>query len=349
MIPIAKPITASEEKEAVNAVIDSGMLAQGKQVAEFEENFAKFIGADHAVACSSGTTALTMALTCLNIKGSVLVPSFTFIASVTSVLSVNAKPVFVDIDPKTYCIDVEDVKKKLTKDVEAIMPVHLYGQCANMDEISDLAQRNDLYVIEDACQAHGAEWNDKKAGVLGDAGCFSFYPTKNMTTAEGGIITTNNDMLAARLRAFRDHGQVERYLHSSLGYNFRMTNIHAAIGIEQLKKLPKFNEARIKNAEYLDTHLDVDPPYVHPKAKHVYHQYTVRVEERDAYTKQLSANGVGYGIYYPMGAHKQPVINSDVFLPETDKACDEVLSLPIHPALEKKDLKRIVETMNSVK
>ena len=163
------------------------------------------------------------------------------------------------------------------------------------------------------------------------------------------MVTTNNAMLAARMRAFRDHGQSKRYVHDSLGYNFRMTNLHAAIGIEQLKKLPEFNEARRKNAEYFDTRLDVDSPYVHPKAKHVYHQYTIRVEDREAYTQHMQANGIGYGIYYPIGSHKQPVINSDVFLPETDKACDEVLSLPIHPALKKEDLEQIVETMNGVR
>ena len=349
MIPIAKPLTGKEEKDAVMRVLDSGMLAQGEQVREFEEAFAKFIGVDHAVACTNGTTALMMALNALNIKGKVLVPSFTFIASVTSILSVDAEPVFVDIDPKTYTLDIEDARKKLTPDVEAIMPVHLYGQCANMDEVLELAQRNDIYVIEDACQAHGAEWGGRKAGSMGDAAAFSFYPTKNMTTGEGGMVTTNNAMLAARLRAFRDHGQEARYLHSSLGYNFRMTNIHAAIGIEQLKKLPKFNEARRKNAEYLDTHLDADSPYVHPKAKHVYHQYTIRVQDREAYTRHLQANGIGFGIYYPMGVHKQPVIHSDVLLPETDRACDEVLSLPVHPALTKEDLKKIVETVNGVR
>ncbi|MFC2175100.1 DegT/DnrJ/EryC1/StrS family aminotransferase [archaeon] len=347
-IPIAKPLTGDEEKKAIEEVLASGMLAQGEQVAQFEENFAKFIGVKHAVACGNGTLALMMALNCLNIKGKVLVPGFTFIASATSVLGVNAKPVFVDIDPKTYCIDIEDAKKKLDKDVEAIMPVQLYGQCANMDEVTSFAQKNELYVIEDACQAHGAEWNGKKAGALGDAGCFSFYPTKNMTTAEGGMVTTDNDALAARLRVFRDHGQARRYFHDSLGYNFRMTNIHAAIGVEQLKKLPNFNEKRRKNAEYFDTHLDVDSPYVHQKARHVYHQYTVRVSDREKYTKHLSAGGIGYGVYYPLGVHKQPVINSGDLLPETDKACDEVLSLPVHPALRKDDLERIVEAMNSV-
>ncbi|MCK4327429.1 MAG: DegT/DnrJ/EryC1/StrS family aminotransferase [Candidatus Diapherotrites archaeon] len=347
-IPISKPLTGKEEKRAVADVLASGMLAQGEQVAQLEEEFAKFCGVKHAVACTSGTAALVMALNCLNIKGSVLVPSFTFIASVTSILAVNAKPVFVDIDPRTYCIDVEDAKKKLSPDVEAIMPVHLYGQCANMDEVRELAQKNELYIIEDAAQAHGAEWGGTKAGALGDAGCFSFYPTKNMTTGEGGMVTTNNDALAARLRVFRNHGQSSRYVHNSLGYNIRMTNIHAAIGVEQLKKLPKFNRARQKNAEYLDTHLDVDSPYVHHKAKHVYHQYTVRVQDREAYTRELAANGIGYGIYYPVGAHRQPAVASEAILPETDKACDEVISLPVHPGVKKEGLKRIVEAMNSL-
>ena len=345
-IPIAKPMTGKEEVEAIGEVMASGMLAQGKQIEEFEQAFADFVGVKPAVACSNGTAALVMALNCLNIKGSVLVPGFTFIASATSVLAVNAKPVFVDIDPRTYCLDVEDAKKKLSPDVEAIMPVHLYGQCADMDAVREFAQKNELYVIEDACQAHGAEWGGEKAGSMGDAGCFSFYPTKNMTTGEGGMVTTGNDALAARLRAFRNHGQSSRYVHDSLGYNIRMTNIHAAIGVEQLKKLPKFNRARQRNAEYLDTHLDVDSPYVHHKAKHVYHQYTVRVQDREAYMRKLAAAGVGYGVYYPIGAHKQPAVGSETVLPETDAACAEVISLPVHPGVKKEGLERIVEAMN---
>lgn len=349
IVPIAKPIIGAEEKKGISKVMASGMLAQGQQVAEFEKKFAKYIGTKHAVATSNGTTALMIALNCLNIKGDILVPSFTFISTVTSILYAGAKPVFVDIDPDTYCMDPKDAKKKITKRTEAILPVHLYGQPCEMDDIMNMAKRNELYVIEDACQAHGAEYNKKRVGSFGDAGCFSFYPTKNMTTGEGGMMTTDNDMLAARMRAYRDHGQEQRYWHTTLGYNFRMTNLNAAIGLEQLKKLPKFNNARIKNAKYYDKNIEniEITPFVAPHVKHVYHQYTIWVENREQFIEHLSARGIGYGVYYPRGAHHQPVINSKAKLKWTEDACDHVISIPVHPALTKKDLERVVSAINS--
>jgi len=348
-VSIAKPLIGAEEKKAVNAVLAGGMLAQGAQVAEFEKRFAKYIGTKHAIATSNGTTALMMALNSLNIKREVLVPSFTFIASVTSILYAGAKPVFVDIDPDTYCMDPKDAKKKITKKTSAIMPVHLYGQPCEMDDIMDLATRNDIYVIEDACQSHGAQYNKKKTGSFGDAGCFSFYPTKNMTTGEGGMVTTDNDMLASRIKAYRDHGQEQRYWHTSLGYNFRMTNINAAIGIEQLKKLNKFNSTRIKNAKYYNKNIEnVEmTPFEAPNVKHVYHQYTLWVDERDQFLQHLSARGIGYGVYYPVGAHEQPVVKSKAKLKWTKEACDHVVSIPIHAGLTKKDLERVVAAVNS--
>jgi perosamine synthetase len=346
-IPIALPLTGREEKRAIDQVLDSGILAQGEQVEEFEEKFAKFVGTDFAVACSSGTAALKMAIEALNIKREVLIPSFSFIATATSVLFNGAKPVFVDIDPKTYTIDPRDLERKITRDSQAIMPVHLYGQCANMDEIMEISEKHDLYVIEDAAQAHGAEWDSRRAGTFGEAGCFSFYPTKNMTTGEGGIVTTNNGAMAARMRSFRNHGQQDRYVHSILGYNFRMTNVHAAIGLAQLKKLDKFNAARRKNAEYYDAHLDVDSPFTHPKAKHVYHQYTVSVDKREDYQKHLAARGIGYGVYYPTPIHRQPVFGTGDRLPNTDRASDRVLSIPVHPGVSAADRKRVVDAMNS--
>jgi dTDP-4-amino-4,6-dideoxygalactose transaminase len=348
-IPIAKPIIGKEEKKAVNRVLASGMLAQGKEVEEFEKRFAKYIGTKHAIATTNGTSALMLALVGLNIKGEVLVPSFTHVSTATSILYAGAKPVFVDIDPDTYCMDPADAKKKITDKTEAILPVHLYGQPCQMDELRDLAQRDELYIVEDACQAHGAEFKGKRVGSLGDAGCFSFYPTKNMTTGEGGMVTTDNDMLALRMRAYRDHGQEQKYCHTTLGYNFRMTNIHAAIGIEQLKKLDRFNKARQANAKYYNKAIeDVEKtPFEALHCKHVYHQYTLWVDEREKFLQHLTANSIGYGVHYPRGAHQQPVINSSARLKWTEEACDHVASIPVHPSLSKKDLERVAEAVNS--
>jgi len=348
MIPIAKPQLGKEERNAVLDVMSSGKLAQGEKVQEFEEKFAKYVGTDYAVACSNGTVALMMAAKCLGISGEAIVPSFSFIASATSMLFSGASPVFADIDSLSYTMSPTDIRRKITSRTHAIVPVHLYGQCADMDEIMQIAEKNGLRVIEDACQAHGAKWDTKKAGSFGDAGCFSFYPTKNMTCGEGGMVTTNRADLDSSLRLYRSHGQPERYVHASLGYNFRMTDIQAAIGVEQLKKLDKFNAARAKNAKYYDSHLRCAQPYVFSEGKSCYHQYTIRVSNRDAVVESLVDRNIGYGIYYPVGAHRQPVFNTTDVLPNTDYACNHVLSIPVHPALSKRDLLEVCEAVNSV-
>ncbi len=258
MIPIAKPIIADDEIDEVVKVLRSGFIAQGPKVAEFEEKFAEYIGVKHAVAVSSGTTALHLALLAAGIgpNDEVITTPFTFAATGNSVLHVGAKPVFIDIDNKTYNLNPENIENVITDKTKAVMPVHLYGQPAEMDSIKQIAEDHDLIVIEDAAQAHGAVYKGKKAGSLGDMGCFSFYPTKNMTTSEGGIITTENEEMAEKARVLRSHGESERYTHVVLGYNFRMTDIAAAIGIVQLKKLDKFNEKRIENAKYLTERID---------------------------------------------------------------------------------------------
>ncbi|MDY7042585.1 MAG: DegT/DnrJ/EryC1/StrS family aminotransferase, partial [Chloroflexota bacterium] len=252
MIAIAKPLMGAEEKQAVLAVLDSGMLAQGDRVAEFEEAFAAFCGVKHAIATSSGTTALHVALLAHGIGpgDEVITTPFTFIASANSVLYVGAKPVFVDIDPTTFNLDPAKIEAAITPRTKAILPVHLFGLPCEMPAISVLAKEHGLAVIEDACQAHGADIKGRRAGSFG-TGCFSFYPTKNITTAEGGMITTDADDIAEHARLIRSHGMRRRYYHESLGYNFRMTDIHAAIGLAQLPKLESFNERRIANARYL--------------------------------------------------------------------------------------------------
>ncbi len=356
MIPIAKPIIGEKEKQLVMEVLSSGVIAQGPKVKEFEKQWAEYNGVKHAIAVSSGTAALHVALLAHGIGpgDEVITSPFTFIASANSILYCGAKPVFADIDEKTYNISPEKLNEKITRKTKAIMPVHLYGQCADMKAIMEIAEDHDLAVVEDACQAHGAELNGKKAGSY-STGAFSFYPTKNMTTGEGGIITTDDDALSERMRMLREHGSKARYHHEILGYNYRMTDIAAAIGIAQLERLPSYNETRIGNASYLNKKLagidGIITPYVMKGAEHVYHQYTIRVTsdsglERDAFTKMLSEKGIGTGIYYPIPVHKQAVYQrlgySDK-LPSAEKMASEVLSLPVHPSVSTKDLEYIAE------
>ncbi len=352
MIPIAKPWIGEEEKKEVERVLDSGMLAYGEWVKRFEREFAEYVGVKHALSTTSGTQALILALEAVGVRGKdVLVPSFTFIASATSIIRAGGRPVFVDVDPKTFNIDPKDVRRKITPETKAIMPVHLYGQMANMDEIMEIAEEHDLYVIEDSAQAHGAEWNGKKAGSVGHIAGFSFYPTKNMTTGEGGMVTTNDDELAERVAMLRNHGQTQRYMHEELGWNFRMTNIAAAIGLVQLKKLDRANEKRRENAKFYDETLkDVITPYADERAKHIYHQYTIRVKNRDALVEKFKKEGIGFGIYYPMGNHEQPIMKKLGYtanLPVTEELCRDVISIPVHPLLSDEDREKVAEVINS--
>jgi len=358
MIPIARPMIGDEEKEAVLRVLDSGQLAQGGVVAEFEEAFASYCRVKHAIATSNGTTALHVALLAHEIGpgDEVITVPFTFIASANSVVYVGAKPVFVDIDPVSFNIDPEQIEAAITPRTKAIMPVHLFGNPAEMGRIMEIAEKHQLVVIEDAAQAHGAEIDGKRAGSWG-TGCFSFYPTKNITTGEGGMVTTNDACVADRARLVRSHGMRVRYYHEILGYNFRMTNIHAAIGLAQMPKLDAFNEKRIANAAYLSAHLPQDTvqvPQVRDGTRHVFHQYTVRVLpplKRDTLRAHLTAQGVGSEVYYPVPVHKQELYLDMGYggqnFPESERASAQVLSLPVHPALTEDDLERVVEAVRS--
>jgi dTDP-4-amino-4,6-dideoxygalactose transaminase len=356
VIPIAKPLIGPEEEKAVSAVLKSGFIAEGEVVRDFETAFAKYIGVKHAVAVNSGTAALHVALIAAGVKSGdeVICPSFSFIATGNSILYCNAKPVFADVREDTFNVGVEDVEKKITKKTKAIMPVHLYGQPAEMKAITELCEDHNLALIEDACQAHGAEYDGKKVGSFG-VGCFSFYPTKNMATGEGGMITTDDDSIAERARMIRSHGMKVRYHHDMLGFNYRMTNVAAAIGVEQLKKLDGFNKKRIENAEYLTKKLsgarDIATPVVKKNVKHVFHQYTIKVagDGRDALIKKLTENGIGHGIYYPIAIHQQKLYKELGFkasLPITERLCGEVVSLPIHPAVSKEDLDKIANVIS---
>lgn len=354
MIPIAKPLIGPEEKQAVLEVLDSGILAQGPRVQAFEEAFAAMCGVKHAIATTSGTTALHTALLAHGIGpgDEVITSPFTFIASANSIVFVGAHPVFVDIDPRTFNINPNLIEAAITSRTRAIMPVHLFGLPCDMDAILSIADKYGLIVIEDACQSHGATYKGRKVGSFG-TGAFSLYPTKNMTSGEGGMITTNDDLIADRCRLIRQHGMRRRYYHDELGFNFRMTDIQAALGHEQLKKLEQFNRARQENARYLSAHLTgVITPYLPEGYEHVFHQYTVRVPngQRQALMEHLSQRGIGTAVYYPVPVHRQTFyiekLQYNVTLPEAERAAEEVLSLPVHPGLHPDDLTTIVGAVN---
>ena len=354
MIHIAKPLIGPEEKQAVMDVLDSGIIAQGPRVKAFEEAFAAMCGSKHAVATTSGTTALHVALLAHGIgKGDeVITPSFTFIASANSILYTGAVPIFVDIDPFTFNIDPNKIEALITEKTKAIMLVHLFGLVCDMDPIMEIARKHNLIVIEDACQSHGASYRGQKAGTFA-TGAFSLYPTKNMTSGEGGMITTSDDTIDDNCRVIRNHGMRVRYYHDELGYNSRMTDVHAAIGLAQLGKLDEFNSKRQKNAAFFNENLKgVGTPHTPEGHTHVFHQYTIRVLDgkRDGLIDHLTKNGIGTGIYYPVPTHKQKLyveeLGYDVTLIETEKAAEEVISLPVHPSLTQADREAIVDAVN---
>lgn len=360
VIPIAKPLIDEEEIDAVEAVLRSGVISQGEKVDRFEEAYAAFIGTQYAIAVNSGTAALYIALLANGIgaEDEVITTPFTFIATSNAVLLTGAKPVFADIDPYTFNIDPDQVLSKITPRTKAIIPVHLYGQPCDMKTLMEIADKHGLLIIEDACQAHGAEFDGKKVGSFG-TGCFSFYSTKNMTTGEGGMITTNRRDTAEKARLIRSHGQKQRYYHSVIGYNYRMTDMAAAIGICQLRKLARFNKRRLENAGFLTDKLgDIEGfilPGVSPYAGHVFHQYTVRVTDhfdmpRDNLKEALRSKGVVAEVYYPLPIHKQPLyrdLGYDDYLPISEKAASEVISLPVHPSLTEEDLQYVVVSIRS--
>jgi len=353
MIPIARPLITDEEKHAVVEVLESGFLVQGSRVKALEELFADYCGTRHAIATSSGTTALHIALLAHDIGpgDEVITTPFSFVATANAILYTGARPVFVDVDPETLNLDADLVEAAITPQTRALLPVHLYGHAADMPALMAIAEQHGLAVIEDAAQAHGAAYNGQRVGTWG-TGCFSFYPTKNMTTAEGGIITTNDDEVAERARMLRSHGQSARYEHQMLGFNFRMTDIHAAIGLTQFQHLEDWNEQRILNAQYLSAHLEgVQVPSVRPGYRHVFHQYTVRVRpDRDGLARWLADQQIGTGIHYPRPIHQQPFyqqLGYDQHLPVAEAASQEVLSLPVHPALRLEDLDTIVASVRA--
>ena len=353
-IPPAKPIIGDEEREAVDRVLRSGMLAQGPEVKAFEEEFSEHFGLGRAcVAVNSGTSGLHLGLLSSGIGAGdeVIVPSFTFAATANSVALTGATPVFADIALDDFTLDPASVEASITERTKAIMPVHLYGHPAKMAELQAIADKHGLMLFEDAAQAHGASLNGTPVGAFGTFAMFSLYPTKNMTSGEGGMVSAANEEVERNLRLYRNQGMLQQYHNEVVGLNNRMTDIHAAIGRVQLTKVDAWTKQRQDNAAYLSSNLDgVVVPPVLDGAVHVYHQYTVRVaEDRDGLAKALKEEyNVGSGMFYPVPNHRLKPFQADVDLPNTEQAALECLSLPVHPSLSQEDLERIVTAVNAL-
>ncbi len=362
MIPIARPNIGEEEKRAVLEVLESGQFAQGAKVAEFEKRFAEYVGRGYGIAVNSGTSALHIALLAHGIgRGDeVVVPALTFFASASTVLLCGGTPTFADVDRDLYNMDAAHLKAQVTKKTRAVMPVDLYGQTAEMDAINDVAEARDLLVLEDACQAHGAEYHGRKAGNLGDTACFSFYPTKNMTTTEGGMVLTDDPKIAEACRLLRDHGQRAKYDHILVGYNYRMTELAAAIGLVQLKKLDGFVRKRRENAARLTKGIaeieGLSPPVEGNWMLHAYYQYIVRVEDRfpltrDEIVQRLTSEGVGARPSYPSVLYKQKAFRKRP--KNRSKVAEDVIprlfEIPVHPLVSSEDIDMILRALESLR
>lgn len=357
LIPAARPIIGEEERAAVDAVLRSGMIAQGPQVAAFETEFAEAMTQGRrCVAVNSGTSGLHLGLLACGVGpgDEIIVPSFTFAATANAVALCGATPVFADIEPDTFALSAEAVDAVVTERTKGVMPVHLYGHPFDVTAFAEVCRRHGLAMYEDAAQAHGATWEGAAVGTFGDFAMFSLYPTKNMTSGEGGMVACASDEIAQRVRLLRNQGMERQYANELVGFNARMTDIHAAIGRVQLGKVGAWTQTRQANAAYLNEHLTgVVVPPVRPEATHVYHQYTIRVPapERDRIVTALrEEHQVGSGVYYPIPNHRLASLTrfaKGVELPETDRAAAEVISLPVHPSLTAEDLERIVVGVNS--
>ena len=332
----------------------SGMLAQGPEVAAFEQEFSEHFGLGRAcVAVNSGTSGLHLGLLSAGVKAGdeVIVPSFTFAATANSVALVGATPVFADIDPRTFCLDPVSVAGAITDRTVGIMPVHLYGHPADMIGLQSLADQHGLQIFEDAAQAHGASLHGTPVGAFGSFGMFSLYPTKNMTSGEGGMVSVAAPETERLMRLYRNQGMQRQYENEVVGFNNRMTDIHAAIGRVQLTKVGGWTKQRQENADFLTSNLSgVTTPVVADGAVHVYHQYTVRVEDdRNGLAAALKEEyAVGSGMFYPVPNHRLRPFQSSVELPQTESAALECLSLPVHPSLSESDLERIVTAVNTL-
>jgi len=352
VIPAARPEIGEDEISAVVRVMRTGHVVQGVEVAAFEQEFGKLMDGRACVAVNSGTSALHLSMLALGVGpgDEVIVPSFSFAATANAVAVAGATPVFVDIEPDSYCINPEAVVAAITPRTVAIMPVHLYGHPARMDRLQAIAEEHGLAVVEDAAQAVGAQWQGRPVGAFGTTGCFSFYPTKNMHSLEGGMVVTADPQIERRLRLLRNQGMLKQYENEVFGLNNRMTDVAAAVGRVQLAKLGRWTERRREiAAAYTAGLTPVATPTEAADAFHVYHQYTVRVDsERDAFRAALTDRGVGSGVYYPTPIHRLPSFGLDLDLPETERAAREVLSLPVQPSLTDEEIGHVVEAVNAL-
>ena len=356
------PKIGEEEIQAVVEVMKSGMLTSGlgagPKVTEFERNYSEFAGVKHSVAVNTGTAALHAALMAVGIKAGdeVILPSFTFVATAEAVVLAGGKPIFTDIDPETYTLSPQAIEKSITKKTKAIVPVDLYGLPADIKPIREIATKNNLVIIEDCAQSHGATYEGKPAGALADLACWSLYAAKNIGTGEGGVVTTDNDQLFETVRMIRTHGEKVKYTSVILGTNYRMTEISAAIGIVQLKRLPDFFAKRTKNAQRLTKNLEktdkIKLPAQLKKRKPSWYLYTVRIKDatentRNNIIKEMHDKGIGAEAYYPTPIHQMPYYKENFGkfnLPETEKAAKQVLSLPIHPNVTEEQIDFIAKT-----
>jgi dTDP-4-amino-4,6-dideoxygalactose transaminase len=350
VIPIASPQLGAEEREAVDRVLQSGIIAQGPEVAKFEDEFAKMCGVKYAVATSNGTTAghLVMIASGISPGDEVITTPFTFFATASVIIMAGAKPVFVDVEEDGFCLDPNQVESAITEKTKAIQPVHLYGELADMPSLAEISDKNNLVLIEDSAQAHSADSWDGKAGSFGNAGWFSFYPTKNMTTSEGGIITTNDEKTANLCKVLRAHGMTAQYQHTEFGYNYRMTDISAAIGRVQLTKLDQFNSRRREIADKYNALLSKYVKVPENRRGHVFHQYTILCNQRDELKEHLSQKGVGSGIYYPTLLYNYaPMSEFEADCPNAKRLTELSLSLPVHPGLSDSDVSKVVDSVIS--
>ncbi|MEK6898343.1 MAG: DegT/DnrJ/EryC1/StrS family aminotransferase [Nanoarchaeota archaeon] len=356
----SKVFINDDMKKAVNEVFDSGVFTMGEKVKEFEKKFAEYCGTKHAIAVSDGTIAIEIVLRSLGIKegDEVIVPSHTTMPTVEPILNLNAKPVFVDVLEETYVLNPKEVEKFITGKTKAVLAVHLYGNSADLNSLKEICDRHKIYLIEDCAQAHGTKFDGKNVGTFGIAGCFSFYPTKNMTVCgEGGMIITNDDYLAENVRMLRNHGEKERYNHVILGGNYRLSEIPCAIGIEQLKLLDYFIQRRREIAEIYNGSLRNNPKIIIPSesknSKHSYYLYVIRVpsEIRKKIIEEMAKENIFLGIHYPTPVHKQPIIRKimDVpYLDITEKIVKGIISLPIYPLLKNEEAEMIAEKINRI-
>lgn len=347
------------EIEAALRVLRSGALRQGKECESFEMEFAEKIGAKHAVTCANGSAALHLAyMAFLEPGDEVIVPSFTFIATASMATMAGGRPVFCDVNPQTFLIDLWDAERRITPHTRAIAPVHLFGNSCDIEAIQDFAKKHNLKIVWDAAQAHGANYKKKDIGSFGDFVCYSFYPSKNMFVGEGGMVCTDNENYHNKLRFMRTHGQTGKYYHTMLGLNYRMTDVEAAIGREQLKRLNSMITKRKRNAAILNEGLakveGVTTQKITPNGEHAWHQYCVVVDkkiyglDRDSLSEKLKAMGIATGVHYPRGLHQQPIFESmygEMDLKNTQYISQNILALPIHHGLNTEDVRHILEAV----